>query len=216
MSETVIGNLGDYLKMGVAVSIQGQSEEPQLAATVETISSDTVWLQLSRPTSQPAFKMGDQVQLKYWDEGAIVYGWKGEVIEIAGTENERLALSIGREVTIQRRKSYRVRARIPLSFTVIDAAEAYLVGEKVTNSETDNISVGGLLFKSNLLLKVGDRLALNVHFSPSQQVNAAGWVVRSQPAEKEGQPLHSVALKFLQLDSEEQNHLLKFLKSYYE
>ncbi|MDA2933623.1 PilZ domain-containing protein [Acidobacteria bacterium AH-259-D05] len=214
MSETIIGTLGDYLKSGLAVSIQRESQE-QLAAIVDTISSDSVWLELPRPTSQSPFKKGEELGVQYWDEGAIIYSWEAEVIDIAGTENQRLSVSMSREVSVQRRKSYRALARIPFSFTVIDATEAALAGETVTNWETENISVGGLLFKSELPLKVGDRLALTIHLDSPRPVNAAGWVVRSQPVEQEGQSSHFVALRFLPLEKEEKNHLLEFLRSFY-
>ena len=53
---------------------------------------------------------------------------------------------------------------IPFWFTVIDAADLQLIGERVVNSETENISVGGLLFETSLQLKAGDKLEINLYF----------------------------------------------------
>ncbi|MDA2930268.1 PilZ domain-containing protein [Acidobacteria bacterium AH-259-O06] len=112
---------------------------------------------------------------------------------------------------MERRKSLRVSSSIPLSFMVIDADQTYLIGERVLNVATQNITVGGLRFETSLPLKVGDTLEMNLHLSPSQQVNAVGWVVLSEPVERGGKYVNSVALEFLQVEAEEQKQLLQFL-----
>ncbi|MCK5352446.1 hypothetical protein KAJ77_07695, partial [bacterium] len=58
---------------------------------------------------------------------------------------------------------------------------------------------------------LGDRLEIDLHLTPSQFVNAVGWVVRSEAVERDRKSLHSVAMEFLQLEGEEQNQLLLFL-----
>ncbi len=214
MSETVVGILGDYLKPGSAVSVQGQSGE-QVAAIVKEISWDSVWLKLQSRGSEPAFRQSDEVQINYWDEGATIYSWVGSVLEINGTDDKRLCLAVSEKVNIIRRKSFRTRARVPFSFTIIDATRSNLVGERVRDGETENISAGGLLFQGDLALEVGDRLALTLHLSSSQQVEAAGWVVRSEPVGQEEPSTYWTALRFLELTTEEQNLLLDFLRSYY-
>jgi hypothetical protein len=215
MNETVAGIFGDYLKTGLAVSVQESSNE-QIAAIVEKISSDSVWLRLQNRSSDPAFTQNDEVQINYWDEGATVYSWVGSVLSLSDTGNKLLCVSVSQEVDIRRRKSYRTRARVPFSFTVVDAAQSDLVGERVRESETVNVSAGGLLFQSDLALAVGDRLGLTIHLPSSQQVEAAGWVVRSEPDGQEGSSGRWIALKFLETTTAEQNHLLDFLRSYYD
>ncbi len=221
MSEEGIGSVGHYLKPGLAVSIQEESGEA-LAATVETLSSRSISLKLSRPTPEPSFQSGDRVWMKYWDEGATVYRWEARVAEIQGPENQKVVLSIsGKEVLVQRRKSYRARVQIPCSITVVDAVDTKLIGAKALECTTKNVSVAGLAFDTDLPLKVGDKLALRLDLDPSQQVNAVGWVVRSERTKrKEYQHvtimtklINLVAVNFLQLKAEEQNHLLLFLRS---
>ena len=221
MSEEGIGSVGHYLKPGLAVSIQEESGEA-LAATVETLSPRSISLKLSRPTPEPSFQSGDRVWLKYWDEGATVYRWEARVAEIQGPENQKVVLSIsGKQVLVQRRKSYRARVQIPCSITVVDAVDTELIGAKAHECTTKDVSVAGLAFDTDLPLKVGDKLALRLDLDPSQQVNAVGWVVRSESTKrKEYQHgtimtklINLVAVNFLQLKAEEQNHLLLFLRS---
>ena len=205
---------GRYPKTGLAISIQGESKEA-LAATVLTGSPDQIWLELARPTSQDLFQEGEKVRIKYWDEEAVVYYWEAEVVSIAASGKRHVAISIhDKGVTVQRRKSPRVSLHIPFWFTVIDAADSQLIGERVVNSETKNLSVSGLLFETSLVLKAGDKLEMNLYFPPSHPLNAVGWVVRSNPVERDGKPLNEVALEFLQMEEEEQIQLLEFLVQY--
>lgn len=220
MSERGTVNLSHYLKTGLALSIQEKSSEA-LAATVETISPRSLSVELSRPVSEPPFRAGDRVWIKYWDEGAIVYRWEAQVVKIHGPGNQNMDLTISsKEVTTQRRKSYRVRLQIPLSGTVIDAADTALVGAQILDCKTKNISVAGLAFDTTLPLQVGAKLELNLHLNSSEQVNLVGWVVRSESAKRREykgtiitKTVNLVAVKFLQSEAKEQNQLLHFLRS---
>ena len=221
MSDEGIGSVGHYLKPGLAVSLQEESGEA-LAATIEALSPRSISLKLSRPTPEPSFKSGDRVWMKYWDEGATVYRWETRVAEIQGPENQKVILSISnKEVLVQRRKSYRIRLQIPFSLTVVDAADTQLIGAKDPKCTTQDVSVAGLAFDTDLSLKVGDKLALCLNLDPSLQVNAVGWVVRSEPTKRKEyqhgtimtKVTNFVAVSFIQLNAEEQNHLLRFLRS---
>ncbi|MDA2938860.1 PilZ domain-containing protein [Acidobacteria bacterium AH-259-A15] len=213
MSKERTGNFDLYLKIGLAVSIGGKSTG-ELAATVATISPDKMSLELSRPSSQLPFQKGEQVWIKYWDEGASVYCWDAQVAKISGPGNRHVAISIsGKGLTVQRRKSYRVRVAVPFSFTVIDAVETEFIGKQVPDSKTQNLSVDGLAFESSVPFKVGDKLEMKLHLSPSEQVSGVAWVVRSEPLERDGESVNLVALQFLQWDAAEGHQLLEFLQS---
>lgn len=211
MSNQNAEGLGEGLQIGLAVSIEGSSQE-EFAASVATSCSDEVWLELSRPCLQLPFQKGERVRVKYWDEGSIVYCWDADVIQIAGAGHQHVAIAMrGKGITIQRRRYYRVNYAIPFSFSVIDAAEANLIGEKFSEAKTENISVAGLRFETSLGLRAGDKLEMNLRLPASQSVKAVGWVVRAEAAQNNGQPSNSVALKFLQLNEEDQIQLMEFL-----
>ena len=80
-------------------------------------------------------------------------------------------------MTIQQRKSPRVSGAIPLSYTIIDAADIQLNGEKVPEVISQNISMGSVFFEQGLLLTVGDKLELQLHLPSSEPVCVSldGW-----------------------------------------
>ncbi len=210
VSEEPTGSPGQYPKTGLAISIQGESQET-LAATVVEGSPNETWLELARPPSPVPFREGEQVRIKYWDEGVIAYYWDAKVAKIIGSASQHMALRVRSEgVTVQRRRSLRVLVQIPLFFTVIDAADPQLIGENF-NCKSQNISVGGLAFETNLPLKVGDKLAVKVQFKRSRQINVVGWILRSEPVDRKGECLNSVAFQFLQCEAQDENQLLQFL-----
>lgn len=210
MSEQVAGDLDLYLKIGLAVSIQGKSEE-EVAAKVASIAPGELELELSNPPSQLPFQQGEKVGVKYWDTRSVMYYWDAEVVQLSGADNQLLTISIRGDVVVQRRKSNRVRSAVPFSFTVIESAETGLINQQMRDAATRDISVGGLAFETPLPLQVEDKLEIHLQLSSSQRMNVVGWVVRCEPARDETKDLCSVALMFLQLTAEDQSQLLKFL-----
>ena len=205
------GTISCELVPGLGVSVHSKNG-PELPAQVVTNSPDEAWLRLARPHTQSPFNAGDPVRIKYWDEGAVVYCWDGEISKVVGPDHQHVSIMItGPGVTLQRRRAFRVTVPIPLNFTVIDDAETKLVGEVLTGCATQNISVGGLKFDTELNLKVGDKLDANLILSGSNPVNVVGWVVRSSPVRRNGKPVYSTAFRFLQLSNRDQFDLMQFL-----
>ena len=213
-AEKSTGDRRSELEVGQAIAISALLKpHTRVAATVETTCKDEILLDLLRPTSQLPFQEGEQVRIKYWDGGSIIYCWEAEVVKIAGPGDPHVAISIrGKGITMQRRRAYkRFDLPIPFSFSVIDVAETELIGEKVLQSTTQNISVAGLRFETSLRLEVGDKLEMNLHLPDSQSVNVVGCVVRSEPAEQPEKNLNSVAVQFLQWEEQDQIRLVDFL-----
>ncbi|MFB3067752.1 MAG: flagellar brake protein [Acidobacteriota bacterium] len=180
----------------------------EVPAMVTHSSPNEVCLELARPIWPLPFRKGSQVRIKYWDEGAIAYFWEARILK--ASKQSVVAKLSGGGITVQRRQSYRVRTQIRLVCTVIDAAERNLVGEEF-KCQTKDISVGGLAFETHLPLDAGDRLAMRIHFSPTNQSDVVGWLLRATPIERNGDVINTVAVQFLQCEAKDQNHLLRFL-----
>ena len=171
-------------------------------------SPNEICLELARPIWPLPFRKGSQVRIKYWDERAIAYFWEAKILK--ASKRNVVAKLLGGGITVQRRQSYRVRTRVRLACTIIDAAERYLVGEEF-KCKTKDISVGGLAFETYLPLDTGDRLAMRIHFSPTNKIDVVGWILRATPIERDGEVINIVAMQFLQCEAKDQNHLLRFL-----
>ncbi len=198
---------GAYPGTGSAVSIHVKSKG-EVPAMVTQSSPDEVCLELARPVWPLPFRKGSKVRIKYWDEGAIAYFWEAKILK--ASKRSVVAKLQGGGITVQRRQSYRVRTEVRLACTVIDAADRYLVGEEF-KCKTKEISVGGLAFETYLPLDAGDRLAVRIHFSPNNQIDVVGWILRATPIERDGEVINTVAVQFLQCEAKDQNHLMRFL-----
>lgn len=210
MNEQVNGNPDLYLKIGWTLALHGKAEE-ELGATVAKISPDRLALELSGPALESPFEAGEKVGIRYWDKGNAIYSWKAEVVEMSGPEKQRINVSLGHKVVVQRRTSCRVCLPIPFSFTIVSAAESQLASGKVFKGTTENICMGGLAFETHLPLKVGDQLETDLHLSPSLHIETGGWVVRSKSIEGGDRDLRLIALMFHQMEEQEQGRLSKFL-----
>ena len=205
--ETSTSSPGAYPRTGSAISIHVKSKG-EVPAMVTQSSPNEICLELARPVWPLPFRKGSQVRIKYWDEGAIAYFWEAKILK--ASKQNVVAILLGGGITVQRRQSYRLRTQVPLACTVIDAADRYLVGEEF-KCKTKDISVGGLAFETYLPLDTGDRLAMRIHFSPTNQIDVVGWILRATPIERNGDVINTVAVQFLQCEAKDQNHLLRFL-----
>ena len=99
-----------------------------------------------------------------------------------------------------------MRTPIPFSATVIESAERELIGKHLLDLKTQNFSVDGMLFQTQLPLAAMDKLGIDLNLA--ETLNAVGWVVRSIP--KNGD-LNLIAVMFLMLEKEEQRQLVQLI-----
>ena len=207
MSDTDPEKSWSRLEVGRRVAVSSPERRgAELPSKITKISSQRFDLELTRSTAGLPFQEGEAIRIKYTEDG-VLYCWDGRVEKVSGQEKRSATFSLtGVGVTIHKRKSARVKVSIPFSFMIFDAAQAGIIGDKLLQATTKNISVSGLSFMSDLSLKVGDQLQLSIQL-PTQPVDAIGWVVRSES----GEGTTEVAVEFLQPEEEQQKRLLEFL-----
>ena len=150
--------------------------------------------------------------MKFWNEQEAYY-FQSRILQVeAETDEQWIAIARPHEgVAVQTRTTFRVNESIPLSFTVVEAHRMELIGQEVPNARTRNITVGALAFDTTVPLEVGDRLDMKLQLSGSRAVSAMGTVIRCSSLESNPGGTRSIALKFFQLDAQEQSELLQFL-----
>ena len=197
-------------------SAQGDTKEEHLAKVVQVSDSD-IGLEFSesrrsspRTGSQFQTQTGDSLQLRCWDEEAVYY-FEVEVIEI-GKDGIIHVSRPEAGVTLQRRQTLRTDLEVPFSFTVLAAAQGQLVtdADEVHEAKTENISLSGLGFESDLPLSEGDEILMTLP-TPLGGLIASGRVIRTQ--RKSGTHLFSIGVQLRQLTPEEQDQILQFMKS---
>jgi c-di-GMP-binding flagellar brake protein YcgR len=212
MGRQAVGGPDNHLGIGLELSMQSNqgSPENQLMASVIRIFKDEVWLKLAQSAPDTLFKEGERVQIQYRYEKAI-FSSETQIVKAAVSDDQYVAISIPEEVKVlQRREAPRVGVEIPLSFSILSAAENKLVSDTVFDCQTHNISTGGLRFETSLPLKEEDQLRLKLLLSESQELGVTAEVAWSMQVKRGGKTMTSVGTRFVELHLDEQIKLLQY------
>ncbi len=192
-------------------SAQGDRKQEHLAKVVQ-VSDSEIGLEFSespRTGSQFQTQTGDSLQLRGWDEEAVYY-FEVEVIEV-GKDGIIHVSKPAVGVTLQRRRTLRTDLQVPFSFTVLDASQGHLVTDEFHEAKTENISLSGLRFESELPLSEGDEILVTLPMISPGELTASGRVIRTE--RKSGTSFFSIRVQFRQLMPEEQDQILQFMES---
>ena len=183
--------------------------DKQCVASVAEISENAIKLTLSKGGKALKFKEEEQVRLKYWDQRGV-YFCAATVVSSSGSE---VAVSIiGEPVAMQRRGGvFRLFSEIPIAFKVTEAVHKGLASQKVYESQTRNISAGGLSFDTTIPLKETDLLELELTLPSSEKIGTAAEVVTAEKVQREGKSLIAIGVEFFELPAETRGQLLEFL-----
>ena len=179
-----------------------------MRASVAEISESAIKFTLSKGGKAPKFKEEEQVRLKYWDERGV-YFCAATVIKSPGSEV--IVEIIGEPVAMQRRGVSRLLSEIPIAFKVTEAVHKGLASQKVYESQTRNISAGGLSFDTTIPLKETDLLELELTLPSSEKIGTAAEVVTAVKMQREGKSLNTIGVEFFELPAETRGQLLEFL-----
>ncbi len=197
------------LRSGQLISVAHPDGSQQEVVGVIVKSTPTgLGIDLVQLTSPVSFKEEDLVQIKFWDEGQLLF-WKGEVLETFGPQGQSVLVSRPKAVIVDRRRFQRYTIEIPLSFTVVYGGEKRVVAREVFNAMTKTLSADAVLFDTAVSLEHGDLLELKLYLSESQQVSVMGIVTRFSESLEES-PINSVIVRFLALKPEDHNQLKTF------
>ncbi len=196
-------------------SAQGDTKQEHLAKVVQ-VSDSEIGLEFSesrrsspRTGSQFQTQTGDSLKLRCWDEEAVYY-FEVDVIEV-GKDGIIQVSRPEAGVTLQRRRTLRTDLEVPFSFTVLAAAQGQLVTDEFHEAKTENISLSGLRFESELPLSEGDEILVTLPMISIGEITASGRVIWTQ--RKSGTHLLSIGVRLRQLMPEEQDQILQFMKS---
>ena len=206
-------DINPYLKKGSTVLIPQKSDK--IAGKLKKVSQGKLSLEFNQSPSPP-FQVGKRAKIQYWDESYRSLWWKSEIISTSfhGRQMEVSILGKG----VERRQDPRLHMAIPFFFSVTQANQTRLIGRQDT-SETINVGLGGVFFKTDLELQVGNKLELDLRLSPSQHVYASGWVVRSDSVDRPTyvngtmvvRSVYSIGVEFQQLEGTQRLRLREYL-----
>ncbi len=196
-------------------SAQGDTKQEHLAKVVQVSDSD-IGLEFSesrrsssRTGSQFQTQTGDSLKLRCWDEEAVYY-FEVDVIEV-GKDGIIHVSRPEAGVTLQRRRTLRTDLEVPFSFTVLAADQGELVTDEFHEAKTENISLSGLRFESELPLGEGDEILVTLPIISAGEFTASGRVIQTE--RKSGTSFFSIRVQLRELTPEEQDQILQLIKS---
>ncbi len=197
------------LRSGQAVSVAHiVGTQQEVVGVIVKSTPDGIGIDFVKLTSPVSFQEKDPVQIKFWDEGQLLF-WKGEVLATVGPQGQSVLVSRPKAVKVDRRRFQRYTIEIPLSFTVVYGGERRVVAREVFNAKTKTLSADAVQFDTAVSLEQGNLLDLKLYLSESQQVSVMGSVTRFSDS-LEGSPINSVIVRFLALKPEDHNQLKTF------
>jgi hypothetical protein len=183
-------------------------EKDTVEASVAKVSLDEICLKLENQPEDGPFEKKERVKLQYCLKDGT-YCCNAQVLD-SGDQEMRVALT-GPE-SAYRRKLTRAPLEIPFFYsTLTDTAEDSDVSQEVIESQTENISSGGLKFNASSPLTEGENLQLDLRFSPSRRVKTEAIVVRSTALKKGKKDLYSIGVKFLELNPQDKELIGDFI-----
>jgi c-di-GMP-binding flagellar brake protein YcgR len=117
--------------------------------------------------------------------------------------------------TVQRRKFFRVPAKLPVDFTITASTEPEAVGLRDPAGKTQNISAGGLWLLSALALHMDDELELRVSIpklrAAALELELTGRVVRVGPGNPKLHITCSAGIQFVHKDQQREDALVRVM-----
>ena len=212
MSETLPGTPDPSPQIGERVSLALMKSISERVATVKEILPDETLLELTSPTLPLPFKQGEPVWMKHCPDAQDIFYRGGVVNNVSGPQDQTIAFSdSGLWVRLERRKHSRLALDIPITFRVVSALSSKVSTQVVFSNTTQNMSVGGLAFETEVPLETGDELQIALDLAWPQELSVSGWIIRSEPIQSGDKCLNSVALEFLGLKTRERNLILELL-----
>ena len=211
--ETQRGGPEDRLSLGLVMSVRSAqgSGENRLGASVCRIFKNEIWLQFVEPPGA-IFKEKDAVQVQYYEDRAAIVAYT-DVVQLSESDEHFLAISMPDTLELlQRRAAPRVATSVPVHFTVTASEEdESRVSAREVESETRDISTGGMRFETESLLGTGDMLSLRLILSPTEEVSVTARVTTSRPIVGQDQTANSVGIQFVEMQLDDQIQLLEYL-----
>ncbi|MFQ5929489.1 MAG: hypothetical protein ACE5MK_07310 [Acidobacteriota bacterium] len=192
--------------VGQTLSLTPLKTGTPLAAIVRKISAHALCLQLPWPEFGSQLRVGDFLQIEYWDQ-RTAFSFDSQIV-LLDSAGKKLEISRPKKGKASRLKKARLHKSIPFAFTVIDATNKDLIGQQVGDVKALDISPDGLRFETDLPLTLSDKLEITL--SLPEKTCALGWVIRQEPTKGHAGPPFSLAVKFARLEPKDHNRLMLF------
>jgi hypothetical protein len=210
-SKGIMEQGGGNLEVGQPVFIrlteaESKKEHP---AKVAEISAGKIRLAISESDDELQVEKEARLRIRSWDQKAIYY-CEADITKVSKNKKDLWVSEPEAAATLQRRGRIRHEVKIPFSFSVLVAGHSQLVTQKEHSAITEDLSLGGLSFGTDLPLMEGDQILVTLPTLP-EKVTAGGTVVRAQRGAG-GPRLILISAELRLLSPEEQDGIVELVE----
>lgn len=197
----------------IRLSVQDALTQGELQGTVLQIGKRQLMLAFPQYRELPGVMVGANAMLSVWDDFGLHRG-RSRMLVVTTKPYPGAIVERPRIFTTQQQRGYfRVATSLAISFTPVAAPPETLASRAVT----EDISAGGLKFRTRERLMVGADLHLGVEIplgdqaTSREQVALDGRVVRVASVHIEDEDQYAVSCQFERLRDSERDRLVKLL-----
>ena len=175
------------------------------------ICESELWLGLASPDHRiESMRPKQPVKLTIARNGAALLGKSGFIRPLGDSKSRIFAVARPIVLELAQRRGYvRYPIDLPVHFRHLDPATWQPRG-KLATTTTKDLSPGGMLFTSDLALKVGDDLDLTLPVSSWQRLSMSGVVKRIAAGAGDGDTAEA-AVKFTRITNLDQDRIVRLI-----
>lgn len=155
-------------------------------------------------------KRGEVIKIKYWG-GSAGYSFTTRVLRRKGGHLPTITVELPEKIKRWQRRNYlRVSASIPLTFTLTNS-DGKSKHPQIYRSETIDISGGGVMLKSPLLIEKGSYLELELMLPQRGVIVALGRIVRIQERSSKNKHFYLLGIEFSVIKESDREKIITYV-----
>ena len=204
------------IKINQIITIEVLDEEnnlEKLPSRIEEVMEDAMRVSMPERINKLPLQLNDRDVTLVFTTSQGVFAASSKVLKQMNEPVRALVVEIPKSFTLLEQKREHVRLDISLPvFYLTDEADNALATGNLIEGTTNNVSAGGLYFRTSGTIEQGQILKLKVHLSDKDIMNCQADVRRVSDANSEVKAL-GVGVQFFDITENDADNIYKFIFS---
>lgn len=155
-------------------------------------------------------KRGEVIKIKYWG-GSAGYSFTTRILQRRGGRIPTITVELPEKIRRWQRRNYlRISANLPLTFT-LTSSDGNIKYPQIYHTETIDISGGGVMIKSPLLIEKDSYLELELTLPQRGIIVALGRIVRAQKRASRNKHFYLLGIEFSVINESDREKIIAYV-----